>query len=473
MRSHLNLLVILSDQLRRDALGVYGDPNIATPNIDRLAAAGVRFTRAYSTYPVCVPFRFTFMTGEYAHSRYVPAMEWRMSPAEHTLADEFNAAGYRTICIGKWHLYGGLGHLPGATARRVNRTPVPRLHRGRWQRWRGFELANAPFDTCYFEDDDPTPKPLGVYQMDGLFQLAMRELAACADLGKPFCCVLSVEPPHFPLEAPRPLEERWHNRVLQLPPNYLFRDARPSPARKLAEADREESLRRRRLYYAMVENLDENVGRLPEFLERSGLARNTVVMFLSDHGEMGGAHSERNTLKEHPYEESTGIPLIVRMPGLNQRAGTVVAEPVTTEDLWPTCLALADLPVPAGKPGRDLTPLIRGERARLDREGVLLEFVHDLRTDTAMCPYHAVHWRGFVGRRFKYTVLGGVEEGGHPWQLFDLENDPWEMRNLLEEPGWQDTAAAFHRLLRERLIATVDYYALAPAFGCEGLNVGG
>ena len=83
-----NIIVILSDQLRRDALGVYGDPNVATPNIDRLARKGVRFTNACSTFPVCVPFRFTLMTGEYAHSRFVPEIEWRMSPAQRTLADE-------------------------------------------------------------------------------------------------------------------------------------------------------------------------------------------------------------------------------------------------------------------------------------------------------------------------------------------------------------------------------------------------
>ncbi len=101
-----NILIILSDQLRRQALGCYGDTDARTPHIDRLARDGVRFQNACSTYPICVPFRFTFMTGEYAHTRLVPGIEWAMSPAERTLADELNEAGYDTAWVGKWHLDG-------------------------------------------------------------------------------------------------------------------------------------------------------------------------------------------------------------------------------------------------------------------------------------------------------------------------------------------------------------------------------
>jgi len=186
MKKRPNILIILSDQLRRDALGIYGDPNISTPNIDRLAEEGVRFQNACSTYPVCVPFRFTLMTGEYAHSRFIPAIEWRMSPAERTLADEFNEAGYHTIYVGKWHLYGGSGHLPKHYPKKANKTPVPRMHRGRWQKWLGFEIANNPFDTDYFEDDDPTPRPLNKYQTDGLFDLTMEYLEKNLKSDKPY-----------------------------------------------------------------------------------------------------------------------------------------------------------------------------------------------------------------------------------------------------------------------------------------------
>ena len=104
-----NLLVILSDQLRRHALGCYGDPDARSPHIDKLSNDGVRFSNACSTYPICVPFRFTMMTGEYAHTRWVPGIEYRMSPRERTLADEFNEANYETIYVGKLHLDGIFG----------------------------------------------------------------------------------------------------------------------------------------------------------------------------------------------------------------------------------------------------------------------------------------------------------------------------------------------------------------------------
>ena len=108
------------------ALSCYGDPNVATPAIDALADSGARFDAASATYPVCVPSRFTLMTGEHAHTRFVPSIEWRMSPAERTLADEFNEAGYDTAYFGKWHLHGNFGVLPGHNVVKASRTAIPR-----------------------------------------------------------------------------------------------------------------------------------------------------------------------------------------------------------------------------------------------------------------------------------------------------------------------------------------------------------
>ena len=138
---HPNIVVIMADQLRRDALGCYGDPNVSTPHIDTLARGGVRFANACSTYPICVPARFTFMTGQAAHTRMIPGIGWRMSPAEVTLADEFNAAGYETIYVGKWHLYGECyTYAPNGavdwqtSSQRSYRTPIRFMSSRRWRR---------------------------------------------------------------------------------------------------------------------------------------------------------------------------------------------------------------------------------------------------------------------------------------------------------------------------------------------------
>ena len=303
-----NILIVLSDQLRRQALACYGDSDARTPHTTQLAQEGVTFDQACSTYPICVPFRFTMMTGEYAHTRLVPGIEWRMSPAERTLADEFNDADYETVYVGKWHLDGGHGRMGSAV--QTNRCPVKRPYQGRWQKWFGFELRNGPFDTCYFEDDDPTPIPIEGYQTDGLFDIGMNYLREGRDPEKPFCMVISVEPPHDPFEAPAELQQAWESRDITLPPNFEPKD----------DEQRAQFILNRQRYNAMVENLDDNLGRLRTFLTEQNLDDDTIVVFLSDHGELAGAHGLRG--KQWPYEESVGIPLIVYDPRHPARAST-------------------------------------------------------------------------------------------------------------------------------------------------------
>ncbi len=448
-----NLILLLSDQLRRQALSCYGDPDARTPHTAQLAADGVRFENACSTYPVCVPFRFTLMTGEYAHTRWVPAIEYRMSLAERTLADEFNDAAYQTTYIGKWHLDGGHGRL--GSARQTNRTPVKRAYQGRWQNWYGFELRNGPFDTCYFADDDPTPIPIAGYQTDGLFDIGMQHLKNKRDPDQAFCMVISVEPPHDPFEAPAEYQQAWEERDITLPPNFAAKDA----------AQREKFILDRKRYNAMVENLDANVGRLRAFLKEENLHDNTVLVFLSDHGEMGGAQGLGR--KQWPYEESVGIPLIVYDPRTPTRAGATVATPTCTEDLFPTFLGLCGLVPKNALPGTDLTPLIHGQQADLKREGVLLEFVAELRERVV---FHDAVWRAFRSTRFKYVVRGD-KNASEPWLFFDLQNDPYEMNNLIDDPQWDGEKARLHELLRARLLETDDPFVLSSAWGCEGINV--
>ena len=172
--------------------------------------------------------------------------------------------------------------------------------------------------------------------------------------------------------------------------------------------------------------------------------------FVSDHGQMDGAHAERSTIKAHPYEESIGIPLIVRDPRYRHRRGLVVSSPVATEDLFPTLAGLAGVAPPVGLPGADASPLVRGEIDHLPRDGVLLEFVHDLRP---AFPYHGVYWRGFRSDRYKYTVLGDAETGGTPWQFYDLQDDPYEMHNRVDDPASRGLVVQHHRWMRERMVA--------------------
>lgn len=449
-----NVILIIADQLRRSALGCYGDPNVSTPNIDGLAASGSRFDAASSTYPVCVPFRFTLMTGEYAHTRAIPSIEWRMSPAERTLADEFNDAGFDTALFGKWHLYGGFGHLPGHTVVKTSRTHVPRPFQGRWQRFAGFDICNDPFDTFYFNEDDPTPNKIDGYQTDGLFDLAIDWLSESSRADRPSATILSVEPPHPLFTAPEEYLDRWRDRDIVLRDNVdidrEYRNRGPHGSSLLDDL---------RVYYAMIENLDDNVGRLVSALRETGQLDDTVVALTADHGELLGSHGE--LAKQRPWEESIGIPLVVSRGG-----GRVVDDPVCTEDLFPTMLGLAGLSPRDPKPGVNLAPVVAGKATGIDREGVLLEFVAELRD---FMPFHEETWRGIRTKRYKYTVLGDAH-GGRPWQFFDLRDDPFERSNLIDDPAYRDVISQHHKLLRQRLIETYDHYVLAPAFGMAGHN---
>lgn len=462
-----NVVVVLCDQLRRSALGCYGDPNVATPNIDRLAAEGARFENACSTFPVCVPARFTMVTGEYAHTRSVPAIDYALSPAEHTIADAFGAAGYDTAHVGKWHLAGHHRyHYDDEydnTARRLNRIPVPEDRQGGFDHFQGFELRNAPFDTSYFDGDDPEPREIEGYQTDGLTDLAIDYLEA--NDGDPFFLTLSVEPPHPPVTAPREYLEPWVDRDLTVPPNFDDSVEVTHEDDPRAELGMTDGIRdRMRAYYAMVENLDDNVGRLIGALDEQGLREETAVVFLSDHGELLGSHG--HLAKQRPYAESVGIPFVVSHPGEIDE-GQVLGTPTATEDWYPTLLGLAGID-PGEVPGTNLAPLVRGERDPPDRPGVLLEFVNELRSN---CPFSQETWRGFRTERYKYTVKGGPR-GGEPWQLFDLEADPYEQDNLLADPdpAAEQVAGDLHGHLRARLVETGDTYALKPAFGHDGLG---
>ena len=447
MSKQANILIILSDQLRRDVLSVYGDTNLQTPNIDALAESGVRFNNACSTYPLCIPFRYTLMTGQCAHRCLIPTLGWRMSPAERTLADEFNDAGYQTAYFGKWHLYGGQVGIPGYGAKEEGSKPVPRTHQGRWQYWRGFDLRNSHFDTNYFIDDDPVPHKINGYQSDGLSDLTIDFIKDKRDKSKPFCCVLSVEAPHPPYEAPKEIEEKWLARDIDLSPNFM-KDPQDweqafSGNTRVDKESRESIIKMQKIYYAMVENLDSNVGRVTQALKDSGVYENTIIIFMSDHGNLIGSHHLIN--KQRPYEESIGVPLIISGPGIVHKQ---INAPTCSEDLFPTILGLAGVSSRDATPGCDLSAF-----RNPDRPGVLLQLVWEPRAGTA---FYQQIWRGFRSQCYKYTVLGDIEQGLKPWQFFDLENDPHELNNLINNTKYEELISQHHEWMKARMLEVGD-----------------
>ncbi len=474
-----NIVLVLVDQLRRDALGFAGDPNVRTPNLDRMAANGVNFSAACSTFPACVPFRFSLMTGEYAHSRNVPALGYRLSPAERLIGEVIRAQGYATAYIGKWHLYSAYGVSGGMTLSQACRTPIPASHRRGFDYWRGFELRNDFNDTWYFIDDDPLPTRLEGYQTDSLFDLALNYVARDRPAGKPFFLTLSVEAPHPPFMAPAAALERVAARgaltrranvdignIAFFPPEWYEASGPggaidpddPSTIGPVFESNMQ-------AYYAMIEVIDANMGRLEKQLESRGLAENTIIVFLSDHGELGGSHGLLG--KAEPWEESIGVPLIVYSANEDLvPPGRVCDAPLQTEDLFPTLIGLAGGAANAKLPREDFSRFILGRAPVPERDGVLIEFVTETRPNRA---YYDETWRGIRTRTHKYTVLGD-RSGARPWQLFDLLADPYEQRNLVAATAAQGVAADLHAKLITLLELSEDDFALAPAFGLPARN---
>lgn len=413
MSKRPHILYILSDEHCAFASGYMGDPNLRTPHMDRLAQEGVTFERAYANTPICTPSRGTIFSGRHAHAGPVQHFFDVYKASAPSTATLLRDAGYHTAYFGKWHMGVVRDQMSPAVHRNPEAYPeidyfrrTPEYHRGGFQDWFAFELNDAPFNFTYYEQGAVDPIQKEGYQTDLLTDMALEYLASY-DKEAPLFLVLSVEPPHFPLEAPASFA-RFDPRALQTRPN--FADS-PSMRQSLAA------------YYAMVENLDWNIGRFIQGL--SNLPRfeqNTLLVYFADHGEFMGSHGviER---KEYPHEESVRIPAILYWPGQipaqGRREGLF-----SLVDMLPTTLGLAGLPVPGYVQGRDFSAACRGQPFS-GPSRVLLEMSNNPRWSLDF-----LDWRAIVTERWKYAYF----ETGHEL-LFDLQEDPYELKNLAAAEG--------------------------------------
>ena len=445
--THPNVLWIFGDQHRAQSTGYAGDPNLCTPNLDRLAAEGTVCTGALSGYPLCCPARGALLTGLYPH-RCVPGHEHPLPEGQPTIADVLGEAGYHTAYFGKWHL-GGWRESDGRAAFFI----TDPARRGGFQEWLGYENNNSQFDCWVHGGRDREAKhyPMAGYETDSLTEsllgyLARRKAGKGNGNDQPFVAVLSVQPPHNPYVAP----ERWMER--HTPGRVVLRPNVPAIPHIVERARRDLAG-----YHAMIENLDHNVGRIRTALAELGLAQDTVILFFSDHGDLHGSHGQ--FLKTAPWEESIRVPLIigggVPFYGMN---GPRCDHPINMPDIAPTTLGLCGVPVPAWMQGRDFSGVrIPGRALPADADSALLQSIIPPagHPDTVDRP-----WRGIVTRDgWKYVAFEG-----QPWLLFHLTTDPYEQVNLAHNPRF----AADRRRLQEGqaqwLERTGDTFAL-PSLG--------
>ncbi|MCP4642768.1 MAG: sulfatase [bacterium] len=418
-----NLVFVFGDQWRAQSIGYRGDTNALTPNLDRLESESVNFTNAVSGCPVCTPYRASLMTGQYwlTHGAFMNDVHLRDEAV--SLAEAYNAAGYDTGYIGKWHID---GHGRGAF--------IPRERRQGWQYWKVLECTHNYNDSPYYGDEN---RKLTWEGYDAIAQTrdAQQYIRDHAK-SDPFALCLSWGPPHAPYHtAPKEFQALIDPEKVTIPPNVPAEHV--DKARKFLAG-----------YYAHIAALDACIGDLLTTLDECGIADNTVFVFTSDHGDMLLSHGFQK--KQQPYEESIRVPFLVRYPDKFGKKGRRVATMLNTPDIMPTVLGLCDVPIPDGVEGEDFSrALERGKEP--DADAALL-----------MCPAPFGQWsrdrggrayRGVRTARYTYTRdLNG------PWLLFDNETDPYQMTNLCGKPEMAKVQAKLDKALNRLLKQTNDEF---------------
>lgn len=443
----LNLLFVLSDQFRQMCL--HDDP-VATPRLNRFAAESVEVTGAVSCYPVCSPHRAMMLTGVRPNDNGV-FMNLNSANVDHGVrlrdalpswAATLAECGYETAWIGKWHLQEPLlpdDELYGEGRRedgKVWDAWSPPDRRLGFQRWYSHGCCDSHLHPHYWSTEACRTARVDVDQWSAEHETdkAIEYLSQVAN--RPFALAVSWNPPHQPFgelppDANRKLAELEPTDLL-IRPNVLWGTTAADQAVKIAPD-----------YFAAVEAIDHQFGRLLDALDEHGLAGNTVVVFTSDHGMQLGSHGE--VYKNVPFDESVRLPCLLRVPGVK---GRTVDALLSSIDLAPTLLGLVGAPVPEAMQGRDLSAVLKGDEPVDPDESALYYCWSPTRLGSDMRGLRTHNWKYIVGRR---------PDGGMWHYAIDLVADPYELRRLNDQKTVAPLAA---RLVAELSAASDDWEGL-------------
>lgn len=473
-----NVVLIVADDMRWDAMGCAGNPLLKTPSLDRLAGEGTRFSNAFVTTPVCATSRASILTGQYARRHGVHDFQTPVRDPAATYPVLLHEAGYYTGFIGKWGVHADERQEFVAWSRRFD------FWAGDMQQtvyWHGRDCAwlrndgTATRDRCFCDcpaearsnggvrDTGPHPILQDPLHAETEFMPAkVRSFLEQRDPRRPFCLTVSLKAPHGPWGGfAKRFAGMFADQSIPRRPSVSATEARRQPpflqrslgserglefaADTALDGPRDQALRH---YYRLVAGVDFCVGRVLAELEERGLADSTVVLFTSDNGMFTGEHGFSG--KWLLYEESIRVPLLIRDPRLPAAArGRVCTALALNIDLHPTCLDLAGVPVPAGVQGRSLLPLL-DDPTRPFRSGFFLEHLLTLHEDASR---HIERSEGYRTEDAKY-ILYVDQQGPASEELYDLRDDPFEMRNRAQDgearPLLQRLRAA-HQAARDRL----------------------
>jgi arylsulfatase A-like enzyme len=457
-----NIIFILSDQQRWDTLGCYGQPLEVTPNLDRMAEDGVRFTHTFSCQPVCGPVRSALQTGKYPTETGCFRNAIALPQNEKTIAHYLSEAGYTVGYIGKWHLAStsqGLHHTLDSTPEsdadleaHYESSPIPPERRGGyedyWMAADVMEFTSHGYGGFVFDKEMDRVDFTG-YRADALTDFALEYIengGGRAAGQSPFFLFLSFVEPHHQndrhhYEGPAGSKER-------------FKDFLSPPDLEGKPGDWKEEYPD---YLGCCEALDRNVGRILEKLEELCLDENTLILYASDHGSH--FRTRNRDLEENCYDDykrscheaSIHVPLIARGPGFE--GGRTVERLVSLIDLPTTLLKAAGIERPAGMHGRYLQDIAAdtgtgGDPASSEWQDEVFVQISESQVG-----------RAIRTKKWKYSVrargVSGIDNPGSDAYtedyLYDLEADPWESKNLVEDPAYEEVRSFLAGRLKERM----------------------
>lgn len=465
-----NFLIFCCDQLRADCLGCEGSEIARTPNIDAIAAGGVRFSRAYVQNPLCSPSRGTMITGRYPRSTGMLCNGVLLPEHEVTLPRVLGEAGYSTCACGKVHLrphevslddhswiqeYEGDGPYYGFD--RVHLTDDYKL--GGYLRWIDEEYPQWSDEARDMLDGQTrsgnceswrSQIPAELHQSSWIADRSIDFLEGAGD--EPFFLWCSFVDPHHPMNPPAPYSEMYDRSAIEVPdrpdlsafgPHWA---ARQQATSGMTDDEWRETIA---LYLGMISLIDDCVGRVLEALERQGLAENTVVGFVNDHGELLGDHG---LLFKGPFLLESMIRQVQLWRGPGIRAGVTDEGLAESVDIAPTVLEMAGIDAPEGMQGESLVPRIMGERP--GKDCALVQFSPWTAYDGGRYAGgpERMHLNALVTRRHKLVHYAGEPFG----ELFNLVEDPGEARNLHDDPACSALRAELTDRLLDRVGETVD-----------------
>lgn len=445
-----NILYIMSDDHASQAIGCYGSRLNQTPAIDRIGQGGMRFQNCYCTNSLCTPSRAAILTGKYSHLNGIYTLDDRFVPTQETFSTPLQRAGYHTGLIGKWHV------ADNATG---------------FDWWSILPGQGKYFDPDLIENGKMTRRK--GYVTDVLTDMALDFLRA-RPKDKPFCLLLHHKAPHDPWTYDDKHAHLYEDARIPEPPT-LFDDYR-TRGQAIRQAECKIGMRQTlfdrqtaslppekrkpeqyqifvKSYLRCIASIDDNVGRVLDYLDAAGLAQDTIVVYTSDQGVFVGEHGLFD--KRFMYEDSLRMPLLVRFPP-EVRPGSVNHDIALNIDFAETLLDYAGVPVPRDMQGRSLRPLLRGSTPRDWRTSMYYRYwMHGAHFNV---PAHF----GVRTKRYKLIYYYGRPCGKKgtestpfqpEWELFDLQRDPTEMNNVYSVPEYtpvvKELTAELRRLRRE------------------------